>query len=369
MNKIQKPIDRLEDFKKILKTKGLDGAVITNPINIFYLAGFRGISPTERESVLVSTPRATLVAPRLYQNEARKLASKSLRVEIVAERHLMFEKAKDLLKKCTKIGFEENDLRFSEYQFFKLNIKNLVGFPSLVEQMRLVKTADEIAKIEKAQRVSQKAFDQIVKNIKIGQSEQELAEKLAKIIKSQGAQGLAFESIIASGPNSGKPHHATGKRKIKKGDLLLLDFGAKFTDYHADLSRTVSLGKPTASYSNIFHHVLGAQKKAIEKIAAGLTAAEIYHETNNYFKKHKLDQYFLHGLGHGVGLEIHEAPYLRPQLPNYPSIQLLTDGMVFSVEPGLYFPWGGVRIEDLVVVKNGRAKLLGKQSADLIEIG
>jgi len=133
------------------------------------------------------------------------------------------------------------------------------------------------------------------------------------------------------------------------------------------LSRTIFVGRVKDQHKNIYSHVQQAQKVAIGKIVHGTSASDAYHAANNVFKKQNLNQYFLHGLGHGVGLEIHENPHLRPSLPTT-NDQLLTNGMVFSVEPGLYFPWGGIRIEDLVLVKNGRAKILGKQTDRAIEI-
>ncbi len=336
--------------------------------------------PQERESILVfsrlnlaggSTSTATLIAPRLYQNEARQVKSSNLKIKIANERNEIFKKAKELITGRKRVGFEENDLTFYEYQELKKfstgsNNNYLIPCKDLIEKMRLIKSTDEIAKIEKAQIISQKAFEELIKTIKIGQTEEEIADRLAKIIKSLGAQGLAFESIIASGPNAGIPHYLTGKKKIKKGEVLLMDFGAKFDNYHADLSRTIFIGKAKNDRVNIYNHVKEAQRAALTKIRHGVKLSEAYHFANNHFKKHKLDQYFLHGLGHGIGLEVHEAPFLRNQLPET-SNQLL-ENMVFSVEPGLYFPWGGIRIEDLVVIKNGKAKVLGKLEEEIIEI-
>ena len=177
-----------------------------------------------------------------------------------------------------------------------------------------------------------------------------------KIIKNFGGQGLAFESIVASGPNSALPHYVTGKRRIKKGDVLLFDFGAKYKNYCADLSRTIFLGRARDEQRNIYDHVQTSQNMAIAKICAGFSAKEAFGYIDRHFKKHKLHQYFLHSLGHGIGLEVHEKPSLSKK-----SKEKLAEGMIFSIEPGLYFPsWGGVRIEDLVLIKNGRAKLIGK---------
>lgn len=348
-----------------LKKKNLQGLIITNPHNIFYLSGFRGVSEIEREATLILNPKPTLITARLYQAEAKKLASQNLKVEIVDERNKILEITKNLLKKLNRVGFEETDLKFSEHKDLKkaLLIKTkLVPVKHFIEDLRVIKSEEEIKKIEKAQIISQSAFDQIIKTIKVGISEEEIAEKLARIIKNLGGQGLAFESIIASGKNSALPHHKTGKKKIKNGEVLLFDFGAKYQDYCADLSRTIFIGKPKDQHLNIYNHVSLAQQKSINSIKHKVPAKNPHLTSYNHFKQNELHDFFIHGLGHGVGLEVHEKPHLRPK-----GKELLKEGMVFSVEPGLYFPsWGGVRIEDLITIKNGKAKVLGKLQKDLI---
>lgn len=382
-------------FQEVLKQNNLDGFIVTNPTNIFYLTGFKGVSPGEREAILIFSPRLTLTKPvlitaRLYQQEATSLKSADLKIDIAKERNELFQKARELISNAhlrgvrahpegervgLRVGFEENDLTFGEYQ--GLTPKSLEPLENLVEDLRVIKTQDEIKKIETAQIISQKAFAQLVKTIKVGQSEEEIAANLAAIIKSGGGQGLAFESIMASGPNSGKPHHVTGNRRVTKNDILLFDFGAKYADYCADLARTIFIGKANDRFKNIFDHVQKAQKLALEDITHGHPSSHPYQKVVNHFKKHKLAQYFLHGLGHGIGLEVHEKPHLRPlatqaRLGQGRQAGLedeeLKENMVFSVEPGLYFPWGGVRIEDLVVIQNGRAKVLGKLTEEIIEI-
>lgn len=378
--------DRLKNFAKNLKTNNLGGFIVSNPTNIFYLCGFRGISPAERETILVIsslTSTATLITPRLYQKEARAVRDKgSIKVKIVPQRDQMIEEVKKLLSQIHPwgeknphprgviIGFEENDLKFSEYRDLQKATSSQGSGPTLkatknlIEDLRVIKTTEEIRKITKAQIITQKAFEKIIKLIRVGQTEEEIAEKLTKIIKSAGGQGLAFEPIVASGPNSGLPHHVTSDRRLAINDILLFDFGAKYQDYCADLSRTVFIGKARDHHRNIYRHVQEAQLQALTKIRHGIKLSQAYHLANNYFIRHKLDHYFLHGLGHGIGLEVHEAPYLRSTAND----QRLTNGMVFSVEPGLYFPWGGMRIEDLVVIRNGRAQTLGKSVNRLITI-
>lgn len=353
------------NLKKILKEKNLDAVIITNPVNIFYLTHFRGVLPTEREAILIiSSNTATLVTARLYQAEALRFASRDLKIKIAGE-HKINQLIKDQLKDAKTVGFEEHDLKFSEFKEFKklLKGKKLIPIKHLIEDLRITKDAEEIKNIERAQIISQKAFDQIIKTIKVGQTEAEIAERLAKIIKDLGGQGLSFESIIASGKNSAKPHHVTGERQLATNDILLFDFGTKYNNYCADLSRTIFVGRAPDAKKNIYHHIQTSQNMAIAKIGAGLAAKRAHNYANNHFKKHSLNQFFLHSLGHGVGLEVHERPSLSQK-----SKDTLEEGMVFSVEPGLYFPaWGGIRIEDLVVIQGGKAKMLGKK-AEFIEI-
>ena len=370
--------ERVKRFKKILKEKGLDGFIVTSPVNIYYLTGFRGVSATEREAILVVNPsKVILITGRLYKHEASRLKSKSLDVKIADERNQINQFIKSTITSLRgltpKVGFEEHDLKYSEFKHFTKLLKGIKLIPvkHLIEDLRIIKSDEEIKNIERAQVISQKAFDQVIKTIKVGQTEAEIAEKLEKIIKNFGGQGLAFESIVASGPNSALPHYVTGKRRIKKGDVLLFDFGAKYKNYCADLSRTIFIGRAKDQQKNIYHHVLEAQKAAIEKIGRGSKSHEIHGHATDIFKDEKLHKYFLHGLGHGIGLEVHENPHLRPLAKNRDPkepIEELKEGMVFSVEPGLYFPDFGVRIEDLVVLQNGKARILGKPVEDIIEI-
>lgn len=374
---------RLEAFHQKLAQKKLDGFIVSNHFNIFYLCSFKGISPTEREALLIFSPKPTLITAKLYQAEAKRLESKNLSIKIVAERNQIFELVTKLLSQPhlrgensshvggVKVGFEEEDLKVSELKEFEKALPKvkLVPTKNFVEDLRIIKTENEIKNIEKAQVISQQAFGQLVKTLKIGQTEAEIAENLEKIIKNLGGQGLAFESIVASGPNSARPHYLTGQRPIAKGEVLLLDFGAKYGNYCADLSRTIFIGRAQDQHRNIYNHVKEAQLQAMTKIRNGVKSSEAYKFAANHFKKHKLDRYFLHSLGHGIGLEVHERPHLRPaSTQGEPAIDdVLTEGMIFSVEPGLYFPsWGGIRIEDLVTIKNGKAKVLGQLTEEIV---
>lgn len=385
-------------MRKLVLPSNIDALIITNPYNILYLSGFKGISETEREAVLIVTgkeglegledkegiarksskssqssvpsqPSLTLITARLYQAEANKLKSAQLDVKIASERDQTQQFIFETLEGCQKIGFEKNNLTVAEHEKYQnlLPGRDLMATENIVENQRMIKTADEIKAIEKAQVISQKALDSLLPTIAVGQTELEIAERLESIMRSLGSQGLAFGTIVASGPNSGIPHHATSDRRLTIHDTLLFDFGAKYQNYCADLSRTVFVGKPSDEQVNIYNHVAQAQKAALAKITHGVKSHEPFHAANDIFKEKALEPYFLHGLGHGIGLEVHEAPYLRNQRLETRD-QELTNGMVFSVEPGLYFDWGGVRIEDLVVVENGKARALGKMQEEIIVV-
>ncbi|MBI3341527.1 aminopeptidase P family protein [Candidatus Curtissbacteria bacterium] len=343
----------------------MDALIVTNPYNILYLSGFKGISDTEREAILiVKNKQSILITAKLYREEASKLKTK---VVYTNERDTLMLALQQTLKGAQKIGFEEKDLKVSEFNNFKTLLpgKDLIGTRDLIENLRAVKTSDEVKKIEKAQIISQNALALLLKSLKTGQTEQEIAQRLALIVQKVGGEGLSFESIVASGPNSGIPHHKTGNRKIKTGDTLLFDFGAKYQNYCADVTRTVFVGKASDRQVNIYNHVMCAQQNAIEKVQRELKLKDAYNLAYEVFEDAQLHDYFIHGLGHGVGLEVHESPYLRASSKDE---DLLQDNMVFSVEPGLYFPWGGVRIEDLVVLQNGKAKVLGNIKKEIIVV-
>jgi Xaa-Pro aminopeptidase len=357
---------RLGKIKSALAEKNLDALIVTNPTNIFYLTGFRGVSPTEREATVIifKSKPTILITAKLYQNEALALSSNHLKIAITEERAHYQKALKENLSASNKIGLEEHHLTLAEYIKLKklLKGKKLTPVGDLVETLRKIKTSEEITNIEGAQKLTQDVFGEILKTIKVGQTEAEIKDNLEKIAKSKNREQLAFDPIVASGPNSALPHYATGARKIKKGDALLFDFGLKYNNYCADFSRTIFIESATDEQKNIYSLVAIAQKTAIAKIKTNSKAKDVFRESFSLFKKNGLQDKFIHSLGHGIGLEVHEQPSLYKT-----SKDILKPCMVFSVEPGLYLPWGGVRIEDLVTIKKGRGEIIGK-AGKFIEI-
>lgn len=354
-------MQRQASIYKSLEASKISGLLITNPTNIFYLTGFKGVSPTEREALLIiRKPKNILITAKLYQAEAKKIASLNLSVKIAAERNEYETFIKESFKGIKKLGFESRDLKYLEFQKFKKYAKHskFIATKNIIENLRLTKSEAEIQTITKAQLITQSAFGQIIKTIKIGQTETEISDKLIAAMKSLGAQGPSFDPIVASGPNSALPHHVTSNRKIKKGDTLLFDFGAKFKNYCADFSRAVFVGKANNTQRKTYDLVFKSQQTAIAKLKAGIAAKSVHAESLIVFKSEKVENNYIHSLGHGIGLDVHEKPSLSAK-----SKDKLTEGMVFSVEPGLYFPWGGVRIEDLAVMGKNSAKLIGTSSS------
>ncbi len=344
----------------------LDAFLVSNSSNIFYLSGFEGLVPHERESYVVCIDKKLhLIAPRLYEQEAFLCQENGVEVHIDAERTGLLKTAIGLLgkSKVAYCGFESEDLKYLEFELMKEHASSIsfIGHRHFISQLRCIKTDGEVELIRQAQEISYKAFESIIPQIKPGIKEHEIKDRLVSSMRSLGAQGESFEAIIAVGQNAALPHYRTGNTVLNRGDLLLLDFGAKYMGYCGDTTRMLFFGTPNDEVVKTYELVLEAQKSAITRIKAGITSHEGFEYASQVFKKSNTLDHFTHGLGHGIGLEVHEAPYLRPGLETP-----LMEGMVFSIEPGLYYPeWGGVRIEDLVVCRRDGVEVLGDNSQEM----
>lgn len=335
--------------------------LVTNPTNIYYLTGFKGLSPQEREALaIVQDDKITLIAPKIYQTEVKKL--KNINKVIVSERTQLFPKAIEILKGKLQIKFESEDLHFSEYQYLSTSLSQLDPTLHFYENLRTQKTPSELKKIKKAVEITDKAFTQILKFIKPGQTEKQISQKLQEILENLGSEGLAFEPIIASGSNSALPHHFTSTKKIQQNEVLLLDFGAKFQGYCGDLTRTIFIGKASQEFKDHYQKVLKVQQICLNLAKPNLTAEKLNQIAIDQFGQDA--KYFIHGLGHGVGLEIHESPYLKTGITD-----TLKENMILTIEPGLYFEGKyGIRIEDYGVINKNGFKILSKSPKHLFEI-
>ena len=306
----------------------LDGMIIENPINIRYLTGIQA------EGTLLITDK-----DNLFITDARYIEdlNNSLTIgdEIIALSVHTLEKEEyfKMFENCTKVGFEENYITYAEYTNIirKYRIKEATETDELIEKMREIKNQNEIACIEKACNITDSCFLHIIDFIKSGISEKDIAIEIQKFIIESGADGLAFDTIVASGENSSKPHVIPTNRIIQKGDAIILDFGAKYNGYCADMTRTVFVGEITDEIKELYDFVLKLQTRSFNKYKNNANCNEIATSVQNELYAHNFD--LIHALGHGVGLEIHEKPVLSTK-----SDYTLKQDMVVTNEPGVYIP-------------------------------
>ncbi len=337
----------------------LDGLIITKPENIYHRTGFKGsfglfIQPQKGKGILCTDGR--------YAEKAKALANKNnFRFQLV-DQHFK----KKFGKKITGTFGVEDSASLAKFSWLKKT------FPSArfrtqkytIEHLRRTKTPQEIQLISKAQNHIDKILVPFFKaNAKSGVTEQELVFKFEHLIRNNGEFEIAFPTIVAFGPNSAIPHHEPNETKLRPHTPILIDCGAKYKGYHSDITRMFFFGNPTPEFQNQYLHLLSAQTKTLAKYKA----AQKTKALDQYCRKQlgKDEKYFTHGLGHGVGLEIHELPSLSSQGKNY----TLTKNDVVTCEPGLYYPGKyGMRIEDLVVVKEDGATVLSQTEKELIII-
>jgi Xaa-Pro aminopeptidase len=347
--------ERLKRLRGRLAEKGLDAVFITRAENRRYLSGFHGSAG----SLLITAGEAVLATDFRYTEEA---AAQAPDFEILRVSNNMADwfpsLAADLGIKT--LGFEAADVSFDYYHRLGQALKKkalpvkLVPLGGLVESLRAVKDAGEITLIERAVAIADAAFNAIEAAIKPGLSERQVAWELEKALRENGSEPLPFEIIVASGPNASLPHHHPSDRAIREADAVVIDMGARFGGYASDLSRTICAGQPGDTFKKVYRAVLEAQAAAVSAITAGVTGHHADSAARKVIRRAGYGQAFGHALGHGVGLAEHELPRLGPG-----SREALTDGMVFTIEPGIYLSgWGGVRIEDVAVMEGGRPRIL-----------
>ncbi|MCM8821067.1 MAG: Xaa-Pro peptidase family protein [Candidatus Omnitrophica bacterium] len=329
----KKRIERVRDF---IEKKGIPALLIKNPSNIFYLTGL-----LEIEGILVIDSKDTcLFTPALYYSEIGDLITFEVEIYVYKD-----EEFKKFLKRYKKIGFIDNEWVFSSYTSLSKENK-LIPVPDFVKKMRMIKENYEIKLIKKALEINRKVFKKIEKEIKIGMEETVIAGQIHHLIRRYGGRREAFEPIVASGIHSAYPHHKNRKKKIEIGKPLIIDAGVDYNGYKSDLTKTFFPGRNNKKFKDIYKTLQDVQQKVMEFIRPGKTGGEVHSYAVGLLKKKGLDRYFIHGLGHGVGIDVHEVPVLAPE-----SKDEIKEGCVFTVEPGIYIPGeGGIRLEDMVII-------------------
>ena len=356
-------IKRLQKLRTAIAEKGLDALLISQPENLRYLSGFTGSSGW----LLISEQSAILAIDFRYVEQAK---GESPGFEITQTKQQLHDWLPGLVSDFGwyKLGLEANFISYEGYHKLSEAIKTkqvnleLVPTTGIVEQLRSIKEPGELGFITKAIELTDAAFEQARAIIRPGITEKEAAWEIEKILRQEGSEGIPFEIIVASGSNAALPHARPTEKTICSGEPVLIDMGARINGYCSDFSRTLFLGKADKTFRDIYNIVLKAQATAIERIKSGMDASQADRFARSVVEQAGYGDAFGHGLGHGVGLAVHESPSLGPS-----STDSLTDGMVFTIEPGIYLAGqGGVRIEDMVVLKNGKAKVLTKGKKDLL---
>ena len=349
---------RLDGIRARLEQVGVDALMISSGENRRYLSGFTGSAGS-----LIITPRDAVLATDFRYVEQAGQQSQDFRV--VRTRGGV-DWLSDLLKELgvRRLGFESQDMTVATHEGIQKalaegnagSVVSLVATSGFVEELRSVKDAEELAMLTQAIEISDQAFQEVSKTIRAGQTELEVAWRLEMAMRELGAEAVSFETIVAVGPNAALPHHRPADVPILEGQSLIIDMGARYQGYCSDLSRTLCLGQPDDTFRKVYDTVLGAQLTAIATVERGMTGGDADGLARTVIEEAGYGENFGHSLGHGVGLEVHEQPGVGPG-----STSVLEDGMAFTIEPGIYVSgWGGVRIEDVVVLEGGRARVISK---------
>ena len=348
---------RLKRLRSALTEKELDAILISTPENRQYLSGFVGTAGW----LFISHERAILATDFRYTEQATHQAPNFEVLQVAGWKWLV-----EQLEKLgpARVGFESQHVTMAAYRRIVAAIKDMpddkrptfVATSNLIENIRAVKDAHELELLQNVIDISDKAMETVTPNLQAGQTEREIAWLLEKAMRELGADSLSFDTIVAGGPNGAMPHHRAGDRPVLEGEPIVIDMGAKLDGYCSDITRTVCIGQPDDQFRKIYNLVLGAQLTAISTLKPSLNGEEADNLARTVLDDAGYKKNFGHSLGHGIGLAVHEFPRVGPTSPD-----ILEESMVFSVEPGIYLSgWGGVRIEDLVVLEESGARPLSK---------
>ncbi len=349
---------RLRWLRDKLNALNIQGMIVSNPLSIKYLTNIDAegeLLITRKENVFITDGR--------YIEEVNTSLTIDDGVVVYDRRNMIKEDYENYFIFCETVGFEEGYVTFEKYKNMKqlYRVNDLVETEHIIEKQRVIKDDDEIENIKKACELTDKCFSHIIKYIKKGMTEKQIANEIERYFKQNGADGLAFDTIVASGENSSKPHSSVTNRKIASGDVILLDFGCKYNGYCSDMTRTIFMNRIPEKVKQVYDLVLRNQKNFIKEAKESANIKTLTKMVENDFRIYEYD--LIHALGHGVGMEVHELPFLSSKKDN-----LLKENMVIAVEPGIYIPGKfGVRIEDTILItKNGCINLNGSEKNYII---
>ncbi|MGL4992086.1 MAG: M24 family metallopeptidase [Sarcina sp.] len=351
---------KINNFRDVLIQEDLDAILIKGKANKKYIGALTGSGV----KVLITREKCYQIMDGRYVNEA-KSTTNGFEIEVHGQDESYIDVVARLLDEKSKLGIESANTLVKEYLKIEKSGLKIVLLDNELEFSRRCKREDEIELIKKACEITDLVFEKVVKEIKIGMSENELSALIQYLSIVNGASTMAFDTIVASGERGALPHGRPTDRKFKDGDFITLDFGIVYNGYQSDMTRTICIGTPSEQMLKIYNTVLKAQIAGVEFIKSGIKGKDVDKHVRDIIVDCGYGEYFTHGLGHGIGLGDGEFPLL-----NKSSETILEDGMIMSCEPGIYIPnVGGVRIEDDVLIENGRGVILNKTPKDLIIIG
>lgn len=358
--------DRVARLRERLTSEGIAAFAALDTANVAYLTGFDGVFDEERAHIAVITERMqALYTDNRYAEAARGAATGSDWEVRVARLDQVREVSEALATAgAADLAVEDTVSKRTFTAFADAFTGEASASRDWVETLRIVKEPAEIERIAEAQRLTDAALEHILEILGPGMTERTIALEVEFFMRREGSDGVAFPPIVASGPNSALPHAKVTDRVIGLGDFVKMDFGARVDGYCADMTRTVVVGTASERQRMIYEAVAAANAAGITAVVAGVTGREVDTAARTVLEQAGLGPLFTHGLGHGVGLEVHELPVAGPRAEG-----VLPEGSVLTIEPGVYEPgFGGVRIEDLVVVEATGARVLTQSPKDLIEL-
>ena len=346
---------KLQWLRNKMSSLDMQGIIISNPVNIKYLTNI------DAEGTLIINPKENIfITDGRYIEHVHSILTLYDEIIVYNINDVSMDDYENFFMFCENVGFEENYITYAKYKEYirKFKINNFVETEYIIEKQRMIKDDDELSSIIKACNVTDDCFKHITNYIKPGMTEKQIAKELENYMLDSGANGIAFETIIASGENSSMPHAVPTDRKIQSNDVILMDFGCKYNGYCSDMTRTIFVDGITDSERNIYNLVLENQEKVLEEIKedANCRILTMMVESDFKVKGHTLD----HALGHGVGLDIHELPYVGRKDYN------LKENMIITDEPGIYIPGiFGIRIEDTILVNKFSCERLTKSNKEI----
>ncbi|SDQ51131.1 M24 family metallopeptidase [Virgibacillus salinus] len=353
-------MEKLNRLRKALQENNLDAILITSPINRRYMTGFTGTAG----AVIVSKDETRFITDFRYIEQANEEAAG---YTVIEHKKLIHQEISNQLNQLNvkRIGFEKDHVTYNTYEIYKKEFEvELVPVSGLIEELRLIKTDEELTILKQAAKIADDAYEHIQSYIKPGVKEIDISNELEFFMRNQGATSSSFDIIVASGYRAALPHGVASEKKIESGELVTLDYGALFNGYCSDTTRTVAVGEINDELKSIYNTVLEAQLLGVEGVKPGMTGKEADALTRDYIKEKGYGEYFGHSTGHGLGMEVHEGPGL-----SFRSDKKLEPGMVVTVEPGIYVPnVGGCRIEDDIVLTEKGNERLTHSSKELIHL-